>query len=84
MRRVSQSKDRSVPGMGRNFSSTRAMVTDSTASVAVGAEDRVRGVDGHAQAGQLVPVDLVAAALGQDLDQADDGDARPAGRDSRR
>ena len=33
MSSVSQSKDRSVPRTGRNFSSTRAIVTDSTASV---------------------------------------------------
>ena len=32
MSSVSQSKDRSVPGTGLNFPSTRAMVTDSTAS----------------------------------------------------
>ena len=60
--------------MGCKCSSTWAMVTDSTSSVAVGAEDRVRGVDGHAHARQLVLVDLVAAALGQGLHQADDLD----------
>src|SRR5665647_1343472 len=42
---------------------------------AVGADDRVRCRDGHAQPGQLVPVDLVAAAFRQDFDQPDDGDA---------
>ena len=37
---------------------------------AVGRKDRVRGVDRHSQALQLVGVDLVAAAGGQRLGQA--------------
>ena len=42
---------------------------------AIGADDGMRGVDRHAQPGQLVPVDLVAAALGHGLDETDHGDA---------
>ena len=41
----------------------------------VGTQHGVAGVDGHAQAGQLVTVHLVAAALGQCLGQPDHLDA---------
>ena len=62
-------------GSGFHAVSICAIVTDSTSSVAVGAEDRVRGVDGHAHARELVLVHLVAAALGQRLAQPDHLDA---------
>jgi hypothetical protein len=42
----------------------------------VGAEHRMRRIDGNAQPGELVAVDLVPAALGHDLDEADDPDTR--------
>ena len=44
--------------------------------LAVGADDGVAGVDGHAHAHQLVLVDLVAAALVQGLAEAHHLDAR--------
>ena len=87
MRTVSHSKDRSVAGMGWKRSSTWAMVTDLTesspsplCSVALLALRMVwRGIDGHAHADQFVLVNLVAAALGHGLYQADDADARLQG-----
>ena len=45
----------------------------------VGAQDRVGGVDRDAEAAELVLVDLVAAALGERLDEPDDGDPRLEG-----
>ena len=51
------------------------MVTDSTRSAAVGRQHRVRRVDRHSQALQLVGVHLVAADGGEGLGQADHGDA---------
>ena len=47
--------------------------------VAIGADDGVGRIDGHPHAGQLVLVDLVAAALGHRLHQAHHADARLQG-----
>ena len=75
MRMVSQAKDRSVPGMGRPLFVEPGDRHRFDRVPAVGAEDRVRRVDRHAEPGQLVPVDLVAAAFGQGFDESDDRDA---------
>ena len=72
---VSQAKVFSVPASGPEALVDLGDGHRLDALAAVGRQHGVRGVDGHAQALELVGVDLVAAAGGERLGQAHHGDA---------
>ncbi len=79
MRTVSQANERSVPGDRPEAGVDLGDRHRLHLVVSVRGEDRVRGVDGDPHAGELVLVDLVPAALGHRLDQADHLDPRLEG-----